>query len=196
MNPTIFFGVLLIILGITYLVGIVLGVSIPLFRILMAILLLYAGISLISGALGKRTSCWHSEEEHGNCYSTFMGEGKVALDKTRIRPEAPFYEYSTTFGSTKVDLSTVPPSIIKALNSPLNVTINTVFGETVVLIRSDVPTRIESSSIFAKTELPDGSKTSFSTYIYQSHPGEKPLMLIKTSTVFGNIDIRMHTPAN
>lgn len=196
MNISVIFGIILIALGGSYILGAILHIHIPVFSILFGLLLLYLGVQLMSGAFHRKESCWRfgKNTTSSGCYSTFMGEGRVTLDEAQMRAHAPFFEYGTVFGATKIDLSKLEPAAVKSIGTPLIFTINTVFGKTELLTRSDIPTRIETSCAFGKTELPDQSKTSFGSYTFQSSPSDQPLIIIKTSTVFGDLEVVHYTP--
>jgi hypothetical protein len=84
----IFWGVILIVLGITVLLNAVLHISIPIFSILFALLLCYIGVRLLTGRRG-----W---SDHGVWFEHRHIEGVRAGDR-----------HDVVFGSGSVDLTGV-----------------------------------------------------------------------------------------
>ena len=185
-------GTLLILLGASYILGILFGVNIPVFRILAGLVLLYLGIQIITG-FPKRSCTWHCWSSYSGkeqCYSSFMGDTDISLDNETIRGGKSLSQYRTVFGKTTIDLSHITIDEIKATGEPCIVNIDTVFGKTELTINRTIPTRIIAKSAFGKVSLPDETSITFGTYTYNSHHNEPALMIIQTSTVFGETEIK------
>jgi predicted membrane protein len=191
MCSSIVFGVVLLALGASFLLGALFGISIPVFRILIGLLFFYLGFQLITGLPRHKHHwhCWSKMESTSGCHSTFMGSARVTLDEATLRAKAPYYEYATVFGSSLVDLSQVPVAVIKTLPTPLVFSINTVFGKTEVILNKEVPLRVEAQSAFGNVRFPDATNVAFGSQLYQANQHEQPLVIVRTNTVFGSTEM-------
>lgn len=191
MCSSIVFGVVLLALGASFLLGAIFGVSIPVFRILIGLLFFYLGFQLITGFPRKQGNwhCWSKSESTSGSHSTFMGSARVVLDEATLRAKAPYYEYATVFGASQVDLSHIPLAVVKTLPTPLVFSINTVFGKTDVLLNKEIPLRVEAQSAFGNVRFPDATNVAFGTQLYQSNQQEQPLVIVRTNTVFGSTEL-------
>ena len=162
-----FWGLALIVLGITLFLNVTFHISIPIFQILFAGFFVYLGVRIL---LGHRRhhywSHWWGEDRHV----------EVASSGDR---------HDTVFGRNDVDLTGIQ------LKETTHVEVNTVFGSSRVRIDPAVPTRILASAAFGIVLLPSGNTESFGECVWKS-PGldeSKPFLVLHAAAVFGSIRI-------
>jgi hypothetical protein len=164
----IFWGGVLILLGIGVILNMVLGTKIPFGRIFWALLLVYVGISLLV------RPAWHTHR--------WRGEWKSGRAIVTDKPG----KHDVVFGSSAFDLTGV-----ELQGKTRREEIDVVFGSGQVRLNPEMPVRVEVNSVFASAKLPDGSEKSFGEYTYQSKNFEenKPHLLVKADVVFGSLEI-------
>lgn len=165
----IFWGAILVILGIAVMVNFAFGVRLPIFRILLALFFFYLGISILSGiSLSPTRTCSTTEARQ-------LEAGKPAK------------RYDVIFGRGIINLTDVT---LKE-NRVTKVEVNTVFGASVIRVNPAVPTKVVVSSAFASARMPDGNSIAFgeSTYRSDSLSDCKSYLLVNASVVFGSTEI-------
>jgi len=168
---------LLIIFGISMLLGAIFGINIPVFRILAGIFLVYLGVQLIAN--------WPARKER-SVQHIYFGKRSVSIDSIAIQGEKPI-RYAILFGSADIDLSKI--SETKPEMRPVELEINTIFGSTKIKLTKAIPTKIISSTAFGKTAFPDDTVINFGNYTYHAPDNEKPHLILRTSTAFGKLEI-------
>jgi len=166
-----FWGIFLILFGITIVLKAVFGINIPLIKTGFAILLIYAGVSMLTG--GDR---WF--HKHNNT---------ILFNESQVKVNRENQEYNIIFGSGMIDLSEIKPE-----NGIKKVAINTIFGSGVLKINPDVPVIIKVDSVFANARFPDGTNISFGDYTYRSpqkEGSEGPVLEVEADVVFGSLNI-------
>jgi hypothetical protein len=193
MYPSIFFGILFLALGLSFLLGTLFGISIPVFKILFGCFFVYLGFQMIFGFRGFG-NCYSAGDYHGSDpqHATCMGKAHVVLDEAALRAGAPRYEYSTVFGGSIIDFSRLTPELAKTLGTPLMLTVSTVFGGTQLILHPDLLVRVDASAAFGKAVSPDKTSVAFGSHTYQSQAGQEPQLIVKASVVFGGLDIERH----
>ena len=169
---TVFWGAMLILLGGSIILKAVFHIDIPIFRIIIAIIVIYWGVTLL---VGKPLRFGRSRSE------------SVLFNSESFDSASGDEKYNVVFGSGKFNLSN-----INLDEGSRYVDINVVFGEGVLLIPKDLPVIIRSSAVFAEVSLPDGNGSSFGDSGYKSNnykEGE-PVLVIKGNVVFGELEIR------
>lgn len=169
---TVFWGAMLILLGGSIILKAVFHIDIPIFRIALALIVIYWGITLL---VGKPLRFGRSRSE------------SVIFNSQSFDSESGDEKYNVVFGSGKFNLSN-----IDLANGSRYVDINVVFGEGVLLIPKDIPVIIKSNAVFAEVSLPDGNGSSFGDSGYRSNnykEGE-PVLVINGKVVFGELEIR------
>jgi hypothetical protein len=168
----IFWGVVLILLGITVVINIVFHVHIPFMRLLFAVILIYLGLKVLMGP------SWHGRHGWSNARTTAFCESNVEMN-----PEDG--ECKILFGKGYVD-ATIP---LTDANKRMKV--NTVFGHSTVAVSSMVPTKIKIDAAFSGVNLPNGSVVSFGDYVYtnKAFSDTAAYRTIDVSVVFGGCDI-------
>lgn len=168
----LFWGIVLILLGMGIILRITFNIDIPVFKILVALFLIYLGLRIIRGGGGMSHSRQRKEDVvfTENIYKDAGDEDK---------------EYNVIFGKGVYDLRNVN------LNRKVNVEINALFGGAEIRLRKDMPYRIKVDSVFGGANLPDGNTTVLGTSRFQSenyHP-DHPFINIKVSVVFGGLEV-------
>lgn len=171
LSSGLFWGVVIVLIGLSVILNVVLGVKIPLFRIVFGLLLIYWGVSLLAGSrFGSRA-----------------GDTAVFSD-TQMKPAAAAKEYNILFGRGEIDLSGVK------LEPGRNRTeVNTIFGSSVIRLDPATPVRLRVSSAFGSARTPDGNTAAFGDYTWTSpeFSPESTHLDIKVDVVFGSADIRI-----
>jgi len=165
----VFWGVVVIIIGISIIFKTVFKIDIPVFRIIIALIFIYAGIKIITGGFGKPAI------KNG----VFFGEANITGD---IKNK----EYNIIFAKGDIDLSA-----FELPDRTEEFQLNTVFGHGRLKINSSLPVRIQVNTAFAGVKLPNGNNVAFGEYFYETKAykeGEKHLF-IKASAVFGALEV-------
>jgi hypothetical protein len=173
----VFWGALLIIIGVTVIIKVLFNIHIPLARIIFAFLLIYIGVwFLIGGQFGWR--------QHGN--SIVFNDSQIIITKPSTE------EYNVIFGKGAVDLTGI--TLDKGVTK---VKLNIIFGSGVIKINPDIPTQIVVDSPFAAARMPDGNNITFgSGYAYntKSFKDDQDYLLIKADVVFGGLEVIEYRP--
>lgn len=163
----VFWGVILILIGLSIILQMIFKIHIPVFRIVVAFLLIYAGIRVLVG---------------GSWFQT--GQNSVIFEEKDLKTGTG-REYSVIFGKAAVDATQPLPDEGEKFE------VNTVFGSSVLRISDDVPTRVKVDAVFAGATLPDGNTISFGTYNYVNNAYEKGKAhrFVDANVVFGSMRI-------
>ncbi len=169
MNWSILIGVLLVLFGISLIAKVVFNVDIPVFRVVIALFLIYIGIRLFIGKDFGLIS------HHDNENSIVFGHRTIY----KIEDDM---EYNVVFGKGVFDLR----NVYQADSQKITFKLNTVFGSSDILYNDTIPLSIKSTSAFGGTKLPNGNTEAFGTYEFNTDTtGREPLVRIETNTVFG-----------
>ena len=165
----LFWGVLLIVIGIIVIIKIVFKIEIPVIRIAFALILIFLGIRVL---LGHGT---FSQKKESNI---LFGESRFEDDGRE--------EYNVVFGKGIFDLSRT------AVGGTRTIKYSTVFGASVIILDPDTPLIVRADSAFAGASFPDGSTVAFGSYTYRSrtYDESKPHLVLKADVVFGGLEIR------
>lgn len=167
----IFWGIVVILFGVSIIVNAVFNVHIPFFRVLIAVFFIYIGIMVLSG--GFRFSGKTDQN------TVLFSEGTMQYDgdgKNR--------EFNVIFGKGTTQFS---GASLSNITNPVKV--NAIFGEAIVEIDPSMPVIIRVNAAFGAAYLPDQTVTSFGEYIYKtpSYGKDKKSLEINASVVFGAI---------
>jgi predicted membrane protein len=164
----VFWGVVLILIGLGVIINVVFGVKIPIFRTIFALFLIYLGIQMLTG------TSWHKRSEK-----------VVMFEEKKIETITKSDKYDVIFGKGEIDLTGIKPD-----SQNIGVEINTVFGGSVVKINPAVPTKMIVSSAFGGAHLPDGNVVAFGQYTYktESYRENEKHLLIRATVVFGGME--------
>ncbi len=165
----IFWGTLLIVLGVWFILRRTVPVHIPVIRIIVAVLLVYAGVRIL--VRGPVTP-----------------EGTTAVFSESIMRYAPDRgrEYNMIFSHGLVDLSAARPA-----GQTLHAEVNVVFGSGQVRIDPAQPVRVDTSSAFGTVDSPGGRSVAFGDTVYStpSYREGAPALEIHATAVFGRLAI-------
>jgi predicted membrane protein len=175
MHSGLFWGLLLIIIGISLILKVILKVDFPIMKVLLAFLFFYMGFRIL----------------FGNFSSSVIKSGPqdVAFGEAKFNDIIqPAKEYHVVFGKGYFDFRNVqlPDSGF------VEVKVSSVFGGSEVVLSSNTPVRIKADAVFAGTQLPNGNNAAFGTVNYESEnfDDSKPYLYLKTEVVFGGMYIR------
>lgn len=167
-DNSIFWGVFLLIIGVLIVLKYTLHLNISIFRIGIAIILIWIGITLIIGQWGIRDS------------------SNIIFSERELRPETLEKEYNIIFGNGYIDLSSLLPSEFNK-----SIKIATVFSRTTLKIDQGKPIVIDIDCVFGSAKAPDGKVESFGRYLYKTPSVDisKEHLRIKADTVFGKLEV-------
>ncbi len=174
MDFGIFFGILLILVGISIIIRIIFNIDIPVFKIFIALIFLYIGIRLLTGDFAIR--------------HTKSGENAIFFGETQFKGLPKDNEYTILFGQATIDLS--KENITEEIQK---LKINTIFGGTELIMNENQPVRIKADAAFAGARLPGGNETSFGSVYYESGELDKKkgFFDIESSVVFGDFKLKI-----
>jgi hypothetical protein len=170
MGAGLFWGIILIALGLSIIFKIIFGISI--FRIVVATAFILLGIIIL---VGKPVF------QSGNEKDVIFGERTYKLSNLKNS------EYNTIFGKTVYDLSdldSLPPGKTK-------VKFNTIFGSSDILLPAGLSVHIKADAVFSAAKLPNGNTVAFGSASYTSSEADTSAskLYLEASAVFGGINI-------
>jgi predicted membrane protein len=168
-NHSLFWGIILILLGILFTLNTFWDISIPVFRIVFSLFLIGLGLVLILGRFGFR-----------------RGDNSTIFSESRISYNPSEKSYGCIFGKLDLDLTTIDPNS----NNEIEIFCN--FGEVNVNISKDAGFMLETSTVFGETKIPE-KEYNFGTGKYQSsnYSPDQPYLLLKTRVVFGTLRVHL-----
>ena len=174
MAPGLFWGVLLVLIGLAAIFRVVFDVN--LFGVLFAFFLIFIGISML---IGKP---WMFRVSRDNERNTMFEERSVT---EQPRDNA---EYNVIFGSSVYDFRNIQfPD-----NEPIRIKLNTIFGNSVIRISKNTPVKIKSDAVFAGASMPDGNSVAFGSIQYATDSFGVALnpLIIDAPVVFGALQVK------
>ncbi len=138
----IFWGVVLIIFGISVVLKSLFHIDIPIFRLFIAFIFIYIGIKIIMG--DKILKSKTTERD------VLFSEAEFKYDQEKIK------EYNIIFGSGKIDLTN-----IGELTEDKIIRINTIFGGGNLILKKNTPFRLKTSVAFGGISFPEGEAIYF-----------------------------------
>ena len=172
MGPGLFWGLILIIIGLSIIFKVLFDISI--FRIVIAVVLILIAIKVLIGKPVTHTDDRDNVFIFGERHYNIMPEDKM--------------EYSTVFGKTTYDFRE-----LKTLDElHTRVEFNTIFGSTEILLPDSIPVKIKAEAVFGAAEMPNGNSVTFGSTKYSSEDimSDAQLLEIKANVVFGGLNIR------
>ena len=175
MGPALFWGLLLIILGLSFIFKIVFNIDFPLFKIFIAFVFIFLGLRLLFGSFGV--------------FNFRAGENDVVFGERKFHHVEDRKEYNVIFSKGVFDFRDFD------LEGEIKkVKISTVFGGSEILLPRDLPVRIVVDGAFSGAELPNGNSAVFGSNTYTS-PGfnaDEPHLYLKVDVVFGGVSFRLY----
>jgi hypothetical protein len=162
----VFWGIVVVLLGVSIILNVVAGVRIPFVRIFLGLLLIYWGVSLLIGA------------RFGRIGAAVFSDAQVKATSAG--------KQDIIFGRGVIDLSGI------VLKEGVNhYEVNTVFGSSVIKLDPAMPVKVVASSAFAGVKLPDGGNVAFgeSTWRSPNLKEDSTYLLVKTDVVFGGTEV-------
>lgn len=175
MGSGMFWGILLIVIGISLIVKIVFNIDFPIIRVILAFVLIYFGIKLLVGFKGK-PFCEHKTET------------EVIFGKSEFNSPEGNREYSIVFGKGVFDLRQYKLNE----NGPTKIKVNTAFGNTTILIPTGMQFTIQVDAAFSGVTLPNGNTSSFGETSYSTADFDRslPYLDIEADVAFGALEVR------
>lgn len=170
----VFWGIVLCLLGVSMILKVVFNLDIPVFRIVMAGVLIVLGVRLLLGV------SWKGLPQAGST---------VLFSESDLKGTGSDRNFTVLFGRGTLDLGGIRPEDRK---DPIEFT--TVFGAGALRLDPAVPTKVTVSSAFAGAHVPDGTQVAFGSYVYRT-PGQSddaPYLDVRATVVFG--ELKVETP--
>lgn len=175
MGHGLFWGVFLILVGLALIIKFVFDLDIPVLRIALALFLIMIGIRML---VKDKWEFNFSHNEHDIIFRNATIHGK---DITAS-------EYNVIFGQALFDLTG-----LDSLVQPKTLKINTIFGETKVLVNEDLPLLVTGDAVFSGAELDTDNVKAFGELSYKSRtyqPDSNHLDL-KSDVIFGGFKLKV-----
>lgn len=173
MAPGLIWGVLLVLIGLAAIFKVLFDVH--LFGILFAIFLIFIGISLL---VGKPWMFRANSDEKNTMFA----------DRAVNMQPQDHGEYNVIFGRSVYDFRNIKfPD-----NEPIRIKLNTIFGNSVILISKNSPVRIKSDAVFAGASMPDGNSVAFGSIQYATDTAGVTLnqLIIDAPVIFGALQVK------
>lgn len=167
MNPSLIWGTILILFGLSFILKSVFQITVPLVRPFFGGVLIYLGLSIMMDPFNESPD-----------------KKSVIFGRTNIVGSPMIKTYNVTFGSGVIDLSQL------TFSEPTQITVSTVMGSSAVLL-PDVPTKVRVNAIFARAGLPDETLVSFGRNVYKTDDEAEPKLLLQVNVILGNVDIKL-----
>lgn len=168
LNGEVFFGLLLIVAGVVFLLRYTFNLNIPVFRTLLAFAFIYLGVVLLFGGT------FNSKQEN-----------LIIFDNKQVEYMERYDEYNIIFADGRIDLSGMV-----SLEKNKKIEVNVIFASGEIYIDPDIPVIIKAETVFGETVLPRGQSNNFGTLTYQSPGAElEPVLQLETNVVFGQLKI-------
>jgi len=173
MAPGLFWGVLLVLIGLAVIFRVIFNVNI--FGVLFAIFLIFIGISMLVGRPWMFKG--HSDEKN------------TMFDDRRVTEQPQDHsEYNVIFGRSVYDFRNIKFTD----NEPIRIKVNTIFGNSVILINKNTPVKIKSDAVFAGATMPDGNTVAFGSIQYSTDTFGVALnpLIIDAPVIFGALQVK------
>ncbi len=160
----LFWGIILVLLGLSVILKSLLNIDIPVFKIVFAVILIYLGIRILTG-------------------SSLKTKNTIIFNRTRLSSQTDKDEVNIIFGSGLVDLRDLVD-----LKENTNREINIIFGSGRVILPENTSLLIKSDTVFGESRFPDGKTDFFGEYKYKNKFEEDgPTLFLEINVVFGSL---------
>jgi predicted membrane protein len=173
MGGSLFWGIVLIIVGLSLIVKVVFHIDFPIIKVLFAFFFIFLGIKILVGG-------WGSHIFRSGPNDVVFGQGKFVHEN--VVPK----EQNVIFGNGSIDFRRINMNAL-----PAEIEINTVFSGCEVLLKKDLPVKIKIDAAMSGVSLPNNNTTVLGSAFYQSpNFNEKlPYLSIKANAVFSGLKI-------
>ena len=178
MGSTLFWGLLLVVIGLSLIFKIVFNIDFPLLKIIIAFAFIFLGIKMLFGSFGSSDRLKEGENE-----------SDVFFKEKRYDNFNKHKDYNVIFGKGVYDFREYDLE-----NDARKIKISSVFGSADIKLNKDLPVKIKVDAAFAGAQLPNGNSAVFGTSVYESpelNPN-LPFLEIKIDVVFGGVDVRLY----
>ena len=172
----LFWGILLVLFGLSVIARSVLNIDLPLVRIFIAGVLILWGISIISGRPFFRGGRWDEGRQ---------GSSTTVFSDTRYEEGQVRSEYNAIFGQSRVDLRT-----LEIPAEGIRIDANAIFGSLQIRLPDDRPVRVKADAAFGSVNLPDGQVAAFGDREWVRSAGSGGAVEIDATGVFGSVQIQ------
>lgn len=176
MGAGIFWGMLLILIGLGVVIRVVFNIDFPLIKFIIAFFFIFIGIKILLGNFGS----WHGK----------VDENTTIFSESRVNGlEEDYKEYNVLFGNSIIDLRDIDLS-----KGSKEINVNTIFAGTEIKINENTPVRIKADAVFASADLPKGNSSAFGTARYESETfsSDTNYLYIKADVVFGSVEVKTY----
>jgi hypothetical protein len=173
MASGLFWGIVLILFGLSIVIRMVFNVDVPVFKLLVAFFFIWLGLRIMLGDRGfmhfrgTRNDVIFNE----NSFKEFNQENK---------------EYNVIFGKAVYDFRDME------VKEKTRIHVSAVFGGAEIKLKRGTPYKIVTESVFGGIRLANGNTAAFGTSQYQSETfnPDLPHLFIKAEVVFGGIEVQ------
>lgn len=160
-----FWGIFLVLIGVSILIRVFFNIDLPVFRIFFGLFFIAIGLNIIFGR----------QIPFSDSRNIFFGEATINANDSRGK-------YSVIFSKGITDLTNLP-----ANGELASIEVNTVFGDNTIYIKKGTAVSIKGNAAFGQIELPDGNNIAFGSNHYSTGNIEKgsPYLKLDINTVFG-----------
>jgi hypothetical protein len=172
MGAGLFWGIVLIVIGLSIILRIAFDVSI--IRIVIAVVFILIGVNMLIG----RPVIHHE----GNENQVIFGERNYSSNPVHGA------EYNTVFGKTVYDFRDIQS--LPELRTKIR--FNTVFGSNEILLPAELPVKIKADAVFATATMPNGNTVAFGSTNYEANTerSDTSLLVIEANVVFGSLIVK------
>jgi predicted membrane protein len=172
MGAGLFWGIILIIIGLSIIFRMFFDISV--FRILIAVVIILFGIRILIG----KPNLFSKHQDN----QVIFGEKNV--QSTPVNNS----EYNTIFGKSVYDfrqISNLSPGRTK-------LEVNTIFGNTEIILPNNIAVKIKADAVFGSAIMPNGNTIAFGTLYYNSPESDTSSshLYIEANVVFGSLEIK------
>jgi predicted membrane protein len=156
-------------MGASIILNVAFGVSVPVFKVFLAIFFIYVGVRILMPSSCKSSwSCCSWRSDRNTCmFQRSSNEGD---------------NYELRFGKSTIDLTS-----LNGLTEPKTVTIEVQFADATVILPANVPVRVKADVSFGAVNLP--GKPMNSEYI-NVHGAVEPLLTVLIESAFANVTVQ------
>jgi len=167
-SSAVFWGVIVLLIGVSIILKAAFNVSFPFVRILIGIFFIWLGFKVMFGIRFTNSS-----------YS-------IAFSNGTLKHDAKHDDYSVTFGNATFDFTDVVIT-----DKDQRAKVSTIFGNGTVIVSSLTPVEFEMSTAFGQVQSPGNSANGFGKSRWTSPGGDlsKPHLVIEGNAVFGKLEL-------
>lgn len=173
MDSKLFWGLLIILIGVSIIINHVFKVDFPVFKVIIALVIIYFGISLLIGSF--------------NFSSATSGEFSNVFSGQNYQPDqiGENQEFNSIFGSSKIDLRQT-----NFTKDNIDLEVNAIFGSVKIYLPENARVSVKASSAFGSVKGPGHRQDGIGDQEF-SHGQDRvgPSIRVNASAAFGSIRI-------